>query len=126
MSNHSQIIRETLDDMESRHASERRALFDAMTTSAYRKGVYSQDCEDVPEAELIRIHRRVAAAKGLNPDEMQRRDRSTYLVAARWQVFYEANFAGYSLSEIGRYFNLDYTAIRNGIARHAEKIGAKK
>lgn len=120
------IQRETLEEMEARHAAERRAMVDSMVGNAYRKGVYSQDCADVPEAELIRIHRRVAAKYSLNPDELQQRDRTTELVSARWQVFYEANFAGYSVSEIGRYFDLDRSSVTNGIERHAAKIGAKK
>lgn len=123
MSRIAAINAETLDEMDARHASERRALIDTLTANAYRRGVWAQDCPDVPEAGIIRIHQQVARERGVTFDDLQRKTQQTYISYSRFQVYYAAYKNGFTIAEIAQYFGQHHTSIRNGIKRHGAKVG---
>jgi hypothetical protein len=60
----------------------------------------------------------VAAARGVTPGQIAGRSREFTIAAARFEVFFRLHRAGFSLSQIGRFFGRHHTSIQHGIRKH--------
>lgn len=112
-------------DMEERHAKERKDNLQAAIVDAYLKGAMGEPHPDIPDANLMRIHRAVAARKGLDPQDMLRRTQQRFISQARFEAYYLAEKDGYTHTEIARYFNVHPKGIYYGIQQYQAKFSNK-
>lgn len=109
---------ESWEEMEARHAKERRAKLDKVANLSYRQGADRAPLTIHGKAGVAGINAMVAAKYGLKPHEMKTRRRSNTYTHPRYEVMYLAKEEGHSLSQIGRFYGFDHTTVMNGIRRH--------
>lgn len=63
------------------------------------------------------IVRSVSRIVGYSVDDLIGRSKQKHLTLARWVAMKRCHSAGYSIEEIGRYFNRDYTSVWHGLKR---------
>ena len=118
---------EIWDQMEARHAKERRALAAALMRGAYRKGL-SQSPLPTTRGDSIRsINLMTATKHDLGPNDLIGLDRTRHVCAARHEAWYiQHQEAGHSLPAIASFYNRrDHTTILSGIQRHAEYLARR-
>ncbi len=126
------MTQETLSEMLARHAQEVAALVARMTEDAHQDGMRDRlrAKSAMPRhSELVAIADAVAAeahtSAALIVSHQHKHDKA--LIHGRRKCWFLAQQAGFSLNEIGSFFNRDHTSILNGIRKfqqHARRNAA--
>ena len=112
--------RETWEQMEARHARERYELMREITNDVFQMGHTRRVA--VRAMGLQAINRKVAEKHGIEPAVLVGDARDWATTAARAEAFHMAKEAGFSLSQIGKYWGgRDHTTVLHGIKRFEER-----
>lgn len=112
-------IYETWEQMEARHFAERQAKMLEVAKDAYRRGNGKKEATKLYR-KLDQIVSFTAAKHDLPVAGLLGDCRRQKFAHPRFEAFHLAKQAGYSLSEIGRFFKRDHSTISHGIERFQE------
>lgn len=119
------IRSESMEEMLERHRQELSAKAMELAEAAFRAGYKRAPLTPENATRLERIHGEVALRRGLKLSDLMKRDRRRDVSRARQECYALAADAGYTLTQIARYFGgYDHTSIVYGIKAHKARQGA--
>lgn len=111
-------MRESILQMQMRHAQEMAALIEEIRTEAYEAGLYDRmkpGTNNTPKSEMEVITEKIAADYNVLPSELRGANRFSHFTEPRRVIWKTLNDKGHSLPAIGRFFGRHHTTILNGI-----------
>ncbi|MDP5216710.1 helix-turn-helix domain-containing protein [Ruegeria sp. 2205SS24-7] len=110
---------ETWEEMEARHRRERMMMLEGERSSSYRRGLEGQSLA-TGKMKMGEINVIVAVKHGLCPQKLRGHERTRDYTSARFEAFKKSRDLGYTLPQIGRFWNRDHTSVLHGLRRFEE------
>lgn len=113
---------ETWDQMEARHAMERREMVRRLQVIACQTGARALTGGKLSsKPSMLEINAGVATKHGIEPDEMRGSNRLRAFAHPRQEAFSVARKYGYSFPQIGRFYDRDHTTVLYGVQEHEKR-----